>query len=90
MSEKNPKLAEIAGRINEHLKRLERLNTKMRDGKRARFYYASAYAAGSRVSICYISYQGRHCLTKDQAVRYLAALDAGSIDRHFDALRDAI
>lgn len=86
------KLAEIAGKINAHLIRFEadpvinRTRPGTTDGKR--FFYAGAWTSGRYVSIRYISYQGISNMSKEQALAYLAAMDGGSTDRHFDALRD--
>jgi hypothetical protein len=89
------KLADIASRISAHLKRFEndpvinaeRLNGGMRTTP---YYHAGAYSAGRYVCVGYISYQGTRTLTKDEAIAYLAWLDAGNVGEHFAAARSAL
>ena len=88
---KGPKLAEIATRIHAHLKRFEadpKIN-RYKDADRHQrglhpFYWSGAYVGGSRVGVRYISYQGATCLTKQEALGYLAWLDAGNVGKHND------
>jgi DNA-binding response OmpR family regulator len=87
------KLDELAARINAHLKRFEA--DKQINAPRAShantppFFNAGAFRAGRYVGVRYISYQYLSHLTRDEAARYLAKLDAGFVGRHFEALRDA-
>lgn len=84
-----PKLDEVARRIRAHLKRLENDETwnVTREGRR-RMWQAHATRAGSRVACTYVSYQGTTNLTRDEAIRYLTALDGGFKGRHFEAFRE--
>ena len=84
------KLDEIAKRILAHLKRFEAdpvINARNRKYGTTPYYYSMAYRAGSRVAVCYVTYQGASNLTKDEALKYLAWLDAGNVGRHWRALR---
>lgn len=92
------KLADIAARIYAHLKRFEADHAisrrKWTDGQgRERentlYYHPGARAAGSRVSVTYVTYQGDSCLTKADALAYLAWLDAGNIGTHYEWRRVA-
>lgn len=88
------KLAEIAARINAHLKRIEtdpKLNPWDRGkvGGTKPYYCSSACAAGRYVLVVYIVYQGYSALTKDAALAYLAWLDAGNVGRHYEQQREA-
>lgn len=92
------KLDEIAKRISTHLKRFEadkdginatRVQTNYR-GQESRlppYFLAGAGASGRYVYVTYVNYQGESHLTKAQALRYLAWLDAGNVGKHWDALR---
>lgn len=87
-------LTEIAACINKHLKRLERITPPQvfsgKDGqeqKNALFFHAGACRAGSRVSIVYVCYQGHNSLTKEEALKYLAYLEAGNTGRHWEMLK---
>ena len=82
---KPPKLADIAVRIAEHLTRMEK-NDPNHGTTRGRYWYASAWPAGSRVGVRYISYQTEWKLTKSDAIEYLAWLDAGNEGMHSAAL----
>jgi catalase len=85
------KLAEIASRINAHLKRFERdpVINKDRSGNGLHdYFWAGAGVAGRYVSVHYVSYQGHHHLTKADALRYLQKLDAGYVGRHWQALKE--
>jgi hypothetical protein len=82
------KLSEVAAQIFAHLKRLEadkewNAPTAERGG-RHRVWCVNCYQAGGRVRVTYVSYQGPVSLTKDAAVRYLAALDGGLKGRHWE------
>ncbi len=50
------------------------------------FFGARASATGRYVSVKYISYQSSTSLSKEEAERYLAWLDAGNIGKHYEAL----
>src|SRR5689334_15685194 len=83
---KPPTLKEIGARINAHLRRFERdpkINADTQHGKP--YHYASAGAAGSRVSVSYVAYQHTSKLTREEALAYLAWLDAGNVGQHFAA-----
>lgn len=80
---------ELAALICAHLKRFEvdeKINRR-KDGH-ARFYQTGAAASGRFVRVTYIGYQGSTVLTKDEAARYLSALDAGFVGRHYEALQE--
>ncbi len=82
------KLGEIAKRILAHLQRFEadaKINKPVdHGGMRLKPYYCvNAYHAGSRIAIQYVSYQGSTCLSRDEALRYLAWLDAGNVGKHW-------
>lgn len=84
------KLKEIAERIHAHLKRIEAdkvLNVSPGQNRQLLFH-AGAIASGRYVLCMYISFEGRSSLTKDEALRYLAKLDAGYVGRHYEALRE--
>lgn len=84
-----PKLEEIARRISAHLKRLEDDEAwNVTPSGRRRMWQACALRAGSRVACTYVSYQGTTNLTRDEAIRYLAALDGGFKGRHFEEFRE--
>jgi hypothetical protein len=85
---KEPTLTEIANRIFEHLRRFEadpKIN-RVEEGMHP-YFRAGSRRIGSRVVVNYISYQGHHGLTRADAERYLAKLDAGFVGRHWEALR---
>lgn len=51
------------------------------------YYWANAsHEHGQKVGILYISYQGRTKLSKEDALKYLAWLDAGNVGKHQDCL----
>jgi hypothetical protein len=86
------KLGEIAERIDAHLKRFERdkeVNAPVKHNAMSLrpFFNASAFAAGRYVCVKYISYQATQSLSKSDAGKYLAWLDAGNVGRHYEALR---
>lgn len=82
------KLDEIASEISSYLQKFERDKTinKYKDGREGTspYYYASAWRAGSYVSIRYISYQCESKLRKAEALAYLEWLRAGNVGKHFD------
>jgi hypothetical protein len=92
------KMAEIAKRINAHLKRFEAdpvINARSESllggnglSGLSRFYQAGAfYERGAKLSVVYVSYQGSTAISKQQALTYLEWLDAGNVGRHFEAIR---
>ena len=87
----NLKLAEIATKIDAHLKRFEK-NPKINEINKMRlhpYFHAMCVASGNRVFCQYISYQGQSSLTKSEAIAYLEKLDKGFIGRHYEALRSS-
>lgn len=88
-------LVEIAQRIAAHLTRFEadkgpRGVNWWHDGKvngTRPFFMTGAAKSGRYVGVSYVSYQGPTYLTKAEAARYLAALDAGFVGRHYEALK---
>lgn len=86
---KSPKLADIAKRIDAHLKRFEAdpvINLKYTEGHRKGlhpYYLAMACPSGNRVWISYVNFQGGTGLTKTEALDYLAWLDAGNVGSHW-------
>lgn len=84
-------LTQIAKRIDEHLDRFEAditgVNKKCEKYGVYPYYRASAYRAGNRVAVTYVSYQGSTTLKKDEALEYLAWLDAGNVGRHYEQQR---
>jgi hypothetical protein len=76
----------LAERINAHLKRWEAdptINIGLGTKGTRKYYNAGAWPSGRWVNVQYISYQMASALTKQQAARYLAALDAGHIGSHY-------
>jgi hypothetical protein len=82
---KPAKLAEIATRIAAHLHRIEFAQPD-RGSAKSGYWNTCVRPAGSRIAVCYISYQGSSKLTKADAIEYLAWLDAGNVGRHWTAL----
>lgn len=79
------KLQEIADRINDLLRKFEgdpAINIVNRYGTRT-YFRPSAFAAGSKVKITYISYQGASCLSRAEALKYLQWLEAGNVGKHW-------
>ena len=88
-----PKLNELAVRIDAHLKRFEadpKINAPRPTYGETRPYYGAGarYIGGAKISVRYVSYQGTSKLTRDEATRYLAKLDADFVGRHQEALRE--
>lgn len=79
------KLDEIAEKIRAHLKRFEAdpVINAINVWKTHPYYHANAYRAGSRVAVTYISYQHTSNLKREDALEYLAWLDAGNVGRHY-------
>lgn len=90
-----PTCKEIAARIDAHLQRFERdpkINKRIGtggDGSIRMYWQAGAWASGGWVGVRYIAYQSNSKLTKADAEKYLAWLDAGNAGRHWTALRPA-
>lgn len=79
------KLAEIAARIDTHLKRMEadgEINFTNATGL-ATFYNACAYDAGRYVMVRYASYRMPTSLSKKRALLYMEWLDAGNNGTHY-------
>lgn len=78
------KLADIAKRIDEHLKRFEAdpIINKRSNGMK-RFYMSGSWSSGRYVAVRYVSYQGESYLSKSEAQNYLAYLNAGNTGLHF-------
>jgi hypothetical protein len=90
---KAKKLSEVADAIWAYLRRFEKdpiINAARPDfGGTTPYYNAFAQAGGRFVYVTYITYQGSRHLTRDEAVRYLAWLDAGNVGHHHEAFRSA-
>lgn len=81
------KLADLAARIDAHLKRFEadpEINPRNERGLRP-YFRAGAWASARWVYLCYVSYQGPSHVSASDAARYLAWLDAGNVGRHYKA-----
>lgn len=89
----SPTLDEIATRINAHLKRFERdpvINASLPARGGRPYYNASAFRQSPRsprILVIYVSYQGNTPMLREQALAYLAWLDAGNVGTHDDAER---
>jgi hypothetical protein len=84
-------LTEIGERINRHLKRIEAEHKKTKAYGTATgrtFWNAGAHQSGARVRVRYIAYQHGANLTREQALHYLAALDAGFDRSHYEYFHD--
>jgi hypothetical protein len=84
------KLQDIAARIDAHLKRFEnnpKINVPSAGNTLHPYYWARAWAAGSRVGVVYITFQGPTYLTKVDAERYLAWLDDRHVGSHHEMPR---
>lgn len=85
---KHAELDAIAKRITEHLVRFEastKHNPKDSYGTRP-FYFPNARRVGSRLAVTYVSYQGSTRVSADEAVAYLAWLDAGNVGKHWKTI----
>ena len=87
-------LTETGERINAHLKRFEadkEINTTRKFGLSSMathiYYNAWAGRTGRFVGVRYIIYQDGDSLTRAEAERYLAWLDAGNVGTHWQSLR---
>jgi hypothetical protein len=92
MSEKHATLKDIAACISAHLKRIEadpKLNKfkhstpEQASGHFTPFWLARCWGSGRGVGILYVGYQSPTTLTRRQAERYLAWLDAGNVGKHW-------
>lgn len=86
-----PKLSDIAARIRTHLVRFEsdpKINAPDVVYKTSPYYNANSWVGGSRVGVRYVSYHGDSFISKADAMKYLAWLDAGNVGRHYEALKD--
>ncbi len=84
-------LASIAERIAVHLRRFESdpaINIRHAQSRMLRFYHVGAARAGRYVAVVYISYQGSKCLTRTEALAYLAWLDAGHAGKYSQMIRE--
>lgn len=86
------KLADIAARILTHLKRFESdpaiADVITTSGKPiTKFYKVNAWASGRYVGVRYVSFHPESNLTKQEALAYLAWLDAGNVGRHYEVKR---
>jgi hypothetical protein len=89
MSNKPP-LRDLASAICGYLHRFERdskINAPDKPRGTTPYYNAWAYVAGRYVVVCYVSYQGRSNLTRDEAQVYLDWLKAGNVGTHFQQQR---
>ena len=51
------------------------------------YWNPTSYRGGSRVMVKYVAYQYQSSLTRDEAERYLAWLNAGNVGRHYEAFK---
>lgn len=72
-----PTLSEIADRIDEYL------NAKKRRKSRSQLVSVSAWSSGRWVYIQYERYKAISHLSRTEAEKYLAWLDAGNVGKHF-------
>jgi hypothetical protein len=82
-----PKLKDIAAQIAAHLRRFEadpKINAQPKGRMTRPYYCVNSWAAGPRVFVRYISFQDEFSFTRDEALGYLAWLDAGNAGKHFD------
>lgn len=80
---------DVASKINAYLKKFEadkRINKVHPTYKTQPYFMAGAYASGRKVSITYVSYQGSGQYDLDEAMPYLAWLEAGNEGRIGDFL----
>ena len=74
MDEKPLKLKEIAAKIAAHLKEWEAdpvINARDPKYGVRKYYCANSWAAGSKIGLRYISYQGQRFISKNEALEYL-------------------
>lgn len=88
MKPTQPKLKDIAAKIDAHLKRMEAdpaINRPEVVGRRSPFYRSAACVRGTYVKVTYFDHIESEMLDRGEALRYLAWLDAGNNGKHFDA-----
>jgi hypothetical protein len=51
-----------------------------------KYWRSAAWSSGKYVYVCYVGFQGTAHLTKEQALKYLAWLQAGGVGKHYTAL----
>lgn len=94
-NDKPSSLPEIAQAIDAHLKRFEAdkaINATRESNAGTRPYYGASCFAQKRdrkARVTYVSFQGTTLLSRDEALAYLAWLDAGNVGRHFEQQREA-
>lgn len=79
------KLQEIAMSIQDYLQKFEadrNINAPSPVYKTRPYYCSRSWSGGNRVFVRFISYQGQVSLTKQEALDYLAWLDAGNIGKY--------
>lgn len=84
------KLSEIAARIDDNLKRFEadpEINRPAGFSRMKPYFGSRAGATGRYVFVIYIDYQRHNNLSKSDALKYLAWLDAGNVGKHWEALK---
>jgi hypothetical protein len=80
---------DIAKKIRAHLQRFEAdpiINAENKPGGLTPYFHANAWDAGRYVAVRYVSFQGTTHLSKADAERYLAWLDAGNVGKHYEVL----
>ena len=85
------KLDEIANRIAAHLARFEKdktINKPFGTGVKP-YYFSHAYRGGRYVRVIYVTYHEADSLTREEALAYLAWLDAGNVGKHWKVRREA-
>jgi hypothetical protein len=84
------KLAEIAKAIYGHLKRFESDPVINKEGEHGLtpYYCPNCWAAGSRIGVKYVSFQGGSTITKNEALAYLVWLNSGNVGKHWVALKE--
>jgi len=84
-------LKDLAERIKRYLNRFEadpKINAPRPEASNTKPYYCASaiFNGGSRIKVIYVHYQGVQTLTREQAIKYLAWLDAGNVGPHYLAL----
>ena len=84
------KLAEIAKGIYGHLKRFESdpVINRENEYRRRPYYFPNCWAAGSRIGVKYVSFQGHSTIKKREALAYLVWLNSGNVGKHWAALKE--
>jgi hypothetical protein len=78
-------LKEIAAKIDTYLKKFEKdptINARKSAGRTTPYWQAGAFQSGRYVGIVYVRFQGSHHISKADAEKYLAWLDAGNVGKH--------